>query len=426
MKLSSFLAVLVGIVVLALPAHADFTLSKWQYRAPLIAPPTESSSYAELVLTDQVYQHANASLSDLRIVRGDSTEIPYVLVTDSTREKDEVSSVRIYNKGVLKGDSTQFMVDIGREGFLHNQLQLLTNSHNFTREVEVSGSTDGNTWLQLEPKGRIYDFTIPAAAGSPGSSVNETTLRYPETTNRYLQVRIVDKGEVPLSIVGAQVRRQTSSAAKRVQYPASVNSQTQDAGHQASVVTVDLGAKGLPTHELQLGVTETNFQRSVSLEGSDDLKLWRIVEQGDVIFSYQTPKFTGNKLSVQYPESNYRYLRLTVFNHDNAPLAIISAQAQGFVRTLVFEQSASAPYSLYYGNAHARYPDYDLVNYIDYLDANTRVSARLGGEQGNPAFQPEKGPVVPFSEAHPSVLIVALLFVVIVIGGLLFRVLRQK
>ncbi len=426
MKFSPLFVTLLSIVGLGLPVHADFTPSQWQYRTPITASPSGSPSYVELELNDQVYQHANASLSDLRIVRGDSTEVPYVLVTDRARPQEEVMSARIFNKGVLKGDSTQLSIDIGRSGVLHNQLRLLTNSHNFTREVEVSGSNDGSTWLQLEPHGRIYDFTLSPAGGSPGTVAQDTILRYPETTYQYLQVRIIDRGEEPISVIGAEVRRQTSSAAKRIEYPSSLIDQTQDTVHRASILTFDLGAKGLPTDQLSLAASGTNFQRQVALEGSDDQKQWNVVEQRDVIFSFSTPKFTGSKLMVQYPESNYRYLRLTVFNNDNAPIAIQSARAQGSVRTLVFEWTPSVPHTLNYGAPRARYPEYDLANYVDYLDANARTIARLGDEQLNPAFQPEKGPVVPFTEQHPSVLIVALLLVVIVIGVLLFRVLREK
>lgn len=421
-----FLALaLISVGLLATVVHADFTSSQWQYRAPIVVT-TQSGKAAsvELVLNDVVYQHANNTLSDLRIMR-DVTEVPYVMTKSAPRRQQEVYRARIFNKGSVPGESTTFMVDVGSNGIFHNQLHIDTTSHNFTRQVEVRGSTDATNWVVLERAARVYDFTIDNTSASRGSSVQETTVYYPETTYRYLQINIIDRGEAPLVIGGAQIRREVSVPAKRVPYATTIVEQHEDPEHQATVLAVDMLARGIPTDQMNLDIAGGNFQRSVALEGSDDQKQWSPVLFRDAIFSFDTSKFSGSKTTIDYPESHYRYFRLTIFNKDNAPLQVRSVLAQGYIRTLVFEGTPTTAYTLYYGNPKARYPEYDLEKYIDYMDSTVRHGATVGNEQLNPEFKAPPVPVVPFTERYPGLLLATLLLMVLVIAGLLVKVLKS-
>lgn len=73
------------------------------------------------------------------------------------------------------------------------------------------------------------------------------------------------------------------------------------------------------------------------------------MQGSEVIYAYNTPKFVGNKFSLRYHESTFRYFRLTILNEDNPPLPIDGARAYGFLRKLIFPASSGRTYRLYYG-----------------------------------------------------------------------------
>ena len=86
-----------------------------------------------------------------------------------------------------------------------------------------------------------------------------------------------------------------------------------------TVDSQDLATTGLPTDRLTLGTGDTNFHRRVTLEGSLDGEIWRSISGSGEVYAFETPKFTGSKLRVDYPEVTYRYLRLSIHNQDDAP-----------------------------------------------------------------------------------------------------------
>ena len=159
----------------------------------------------------------------------------------------------------------------------------------------------------------------------------------------------------------------------------------------------------------------------MALEGSNDKEKWQIVEFRDVIFSFSTPNFTGSKLSIDYPESNYRYYRITVFNRDDKPITIAGVEATGLLRKLIFNYDPAKSYKLYYGNSSARYPQYDIEALFPYLDISFLPKVALSTEELNPGFKEIVPPPKPLSERLPWLLPSVLAFVVLVLGGLITK-----
>jgi hypothetical protein len=60
----------------------------------------------------------------------------------------------------------------------------------------------------------------------------------------------------------------------------------------------------------------------VTLEGSKDAQVRESLQISDALYDYDTPRFVETQLSVTYPETTTRYLRLTVHNEDNPALNI--------------------------------------------------------------------------------------------------------
>ena len=416
------LIVLLAAVVLAgypLLALADFSVSDWQYVKSITLPPAWGEAMlAEVVVDSQVFAQANKGLGDLRIVRDGAEEVPYQLAITRGGSRRTSHKGLIQDLGNLPGRHTELVIDLGQPGLLHNEVEIFTTSKNFQRKVELESSNDGESWLTVSQGVEIYDFTV----AKRNFNARNTRVQYTESTARYLQVRIINGGEAPLAITGASAASLVEEEPLRTEYAAQIIDRGEDSTKGISRLTVDLATPALPTDRLTLDIGETNFHRRVTLEGSLDGESWRAISGSGEVYAYETPKFTGSNLLVDYPEVTYRYLRLSIHNKDDAPLAVDEAAASGLQRRLIFQPTLGATYGLYYGNAEARQPSYDLERFLPYLETDNLPGAELGEQRNNAQFA---RPEPPFSERFPWLITLGVAAVATVAGLLLFGVLRQ-
>jgi len=199
-------------------------------------------------------------------------------------------------------------------------------------------------------------------------------------------------------------------------------SQSVDPTRRVSLIVVDLGVPGVPTSRLAVRNQQVNFYRAVSLEGSEDAQTWSPVQDAGALYSYDTPRFVGSQLSVSYPETTRRYLRLTVHNEDNPPLDIQDVEVYGFTRKLLFPAGPGGSYQLYYGNPRARAPTYDLERFLPYLETEGLPVAILEAQSDNPEFQ---APRPPLSERLPWLIPLVVGVAALAVGLLLLGVVRQ-
>jgi len=396
---------------------ADFDIKKWKYQKEIKVKNIFSPTYVLLPLDNQVFENAKSNLSDIRIIADDKEEIPFKLLVEKEYYRKEFYPAKILNLGFIPGEHQSFIVDLQKEGILHNQIKILTASKNFKREVVIEGSNDQENWFVLNDKGKIYDYSPPLYEFVQ----RETTINYPESTYRYLKIKIILKGEKPLKIVGAEVYKIERRPAKKVNYSAKIIDKGVNEKYKTSFIIVDLKHKGLPSNSLKIKTPDFNFSREVALEGSNDKKTWKVIKHRDIIFSFSTPKFTGSKLEIDYPESNFRYLKLTIFNKDNKPINITEVSVSGILRKLLFKYEPPKTYKLYYGNPKPYFPEYDIEALFPYLEIKELPQATLGNQIKNPLFEEILPPPPPFTERYPWLLPLVLIIIVLILLWLIIR-----
>jgi hypothetical protein len=400
-------------------AVADFTLQDWRYaRAIQVPTGLAQEGLVEAPLDREVFNRAAGGLADLRVVEEPTVEVPYHLVVERGRQERRSFPVSIRDLGHVPGQHSSFVADLGRSDVLHNEIEILTSSQNFQRTVTVEGSADGQAWAVLQEASPIFDFTLREA----GFTSRHTRVQYPESTARYLRVRIANQGEAPLSLQGALVRSVQDTPARETAYPVDITSQSVDTGRRVSIVVIDLGLGGIPTSRLSVQTSQVNFYRTASLAGSPDGQGWQPLQTSGALYSYDTPRFVGSQLDISYPESTHRYLRLTINNEDNPPLSIEDVNVYGVSRKLLFPARPGASYHLYYGNPRAGAPSYDLERFLPYLDTQGLPVAALGPQRDNPAFVV---PLPPLSERLPWLIPLVVGAAALVVGLLLLGVVRQ-
>lgn len=410
------LSVLIGtFFTFALVALADFDIERWEFRSG-VRGGGGGGDFVVLQLPSEFFSALKSDLSDLRVISEDG-EVPYVAAVEGeTSSRISVSS-RFFDLSSVPGEDTTFIVDIGQSGVFHNSVTIDTSSENFRRAVEIQGSDDRQSWRTLQTRGQIFDFTVrdPRLV-----NVKVTTVLYPESTVRYLRVIVYDRGDAPLRINNVRVARDVKTEAHESVYAPEFEIVQNDADRTTDLI-IDLGADGIPHREALLTTSSTNFSRAVAIYDSDDKENWRL-RSHSYIFAIDTQKFRGTNLGFRYPESNKRYLKLSIINQDDRPIIVGGVTLSGVVRSILFGYDPAKEYHVYLGNPQARRPRYDIEKIAQYVEQPSLPRVSAGPVDKNPSFIPIK---LPLTERSPYVLPTVLGLVVVVLAFLLLRLVMR-
>ncbi|MDO8593975.1 MAG: DUF3999 family protein [bacterium] len=399
--------------------RADFTVAKWQHERPITLPSLGGSEYVRLKL-DRAVAAGSTGYKDVRVLQG-NREVPYQFSAETAEIRAQYLSSQVIDTVVDSAGRLQFILDVGKNGTLHSRIHIEIDSKNYKRQVSVFASANllphsSASWNLLTDKGYIFKFSDPVTKFTTDSG----EVPYPQNTSRYLRVVIENGPEGALSLTSGSVFRYEISSAKEETetLPADV---LQKKENQTTEVIFDLGAAGIPTNKVTLSIADRgNFSRSAHLFGSVDATSWSRVGQG-YLSAIDTPKFIGSNLSIEYPESTYRYYKVSVQNFDDAHLQIGNkVEVTHIIRTVVFEATPNTAYTLYYGNPLAYTPQYDLSRYFEYLETTSLPEARLGVESVNPEYVAPLPPVVPFTDRNKVLLNVTLALLCLIIAAFVF------
>jgi len=169
------------LLFLVFTCFADFTKSQWQFSKP-VETTTRDNGYLRVSIDGEVYRHAMPSLADLRLVDDLGKETPYSIYAQRESTTVESYEPKIFNRALLPGAYSTLTLDFEQETE-SNTLVLKTSSRNFKRRVEIAGSNDRKQWLVLKADGYIFDF-------SGEQKIHLTTIKYPDSKYRYLQVKV--------------------------------------------------------------------------------------------------------------------------------------------------------------------------------------------------------------------------------------------
>jgi Protein of unknown function (DUF3999) len=408
----------IAIAVIALlglvsTVSADFSQKEWRvYKEIRLPSGIDSTTLLRVSLDAEVFATSTADLHDLRLVDINNKEVPYLLITNRDDIQSSLLAPRILNKGSVPGESTSFVLDFGTS-VLHNQVTIDINNElkNYRKKVQIYGSVDMGKWQLLADNQIIYDY-------SKDYPVRNTTVSYPESTYRYVLVKIIDTESAPVQVLGASARRDVYTSGSRLSYTPSF--ETAVVGKSTEIVA-DFGQQGILADRAVILTDSKNFERAVNVYSSVDKKTWNYVG-GDGIYRYKTRELSGDKTSVAYGGSGARYIKLIILNQDNQPLNVTGVLFSGYTRAVAFLAEPQSAYRLFYGNEKAGYSLYDLAQIYRNFKADEFMSGALGEEHLNGEYVP---PVIPLSERKPWILGVMLGIVAVLLGLVIFRVVKK-
>ncbi len=371
-----------------------------------------SPGYVFFNIPPQVYDKANPSLSDLRIVTKDNKEVPYVIWSNTKTSERKKIETQTLNTSYIPQSYTTFTLDIGDSGIRTNSIVITTKSTDFVRRVTIEGSPDNKTFFVLKKDDYIFDLTGE-------HKIKNLTVSYPTTDYRYLKVTIWDDGGQPLLDPGGDIYLASDNKGESVVLPSFMRKEEKKSSNTTEI-TIDLSFKNLPSSSVAFSIPDKNFKREVRVLSSNvDDPTKYTGDYVSTIYDITTPRFGRVSTVVEYPELQARYLKLIIQNENDPPLAITDVSVGGVPRKITFSSQPGQDYILYFGNPRAKAPSYDIEELFSYIDRNSIIPVTLGAIVRNPGYIP--GAELPFTERYPWILWGAIVLMIAVLGGITVR-----
>jgi hypothetical protein len=192
----------------------------------------------------------------------------------------------------------------------------------------------------------------------------------------------------------------------------------------ASTRTIRL-QKVVDHKENNTNITLTNIDRlkisSIKLTIPENhQRHYRILEDGRQITSGELTKLqlqdtNINRTTIQLPRpTNAAIIVIQIDNRDDRPLTIEDVRVDYKLDKVVFENTDSGPYTLYYGNPQAPKPSYDIERFRNHIENEPQDIVTLGKQVLFPAPDEEDPPRLDL--LFNIVIVIVSLFLVLLLG----------
>jgi len=397
---------------------AGFEVRDWKFEAAIRLPAEISSpQFVRLTLPDWVLANAREDLFDLRVINASETEIPYLIQKAETRTFQSTLPTSIINRGVDPGRYEQIVCDLGARTEVSNQVILYTQAENFVRKTDIAASADGQKWIIIRSGAYIFDQRDQTR------HLRNLLVSYPESTYRYLKIMVWFDNGPPLNLTGAEVRREESTQFQPETAQAHIVRREEDPERKTTDLIVETAMGKQHFEECFLGISEGNFERSVTVAYKDYRGAWVNAGSGS-IHRFTVGPALDESLMVQVHDLNQKQFRIRIWNYDSPPLSIRSVTLRRMPRFLIFNGTPGEQYRMFFANPEGERRDYDLGRAMGRLDLQKLPQASLERMAANRAFSP-RPQEKPWTERHPGLIWAALALGVLLLAGMLFKTVRN-
>ncbi|MGB6776056.1 MAG: hypothetical protein WBE45_16940 [Terriglobales bacterium] len=361
-----------------------------------------------LVIDPPIWAHANAGLSDLRLL-ADDEQVPYSLSEEQASSSTQVREARILNLG-LRAGRTEFDLDLGNDAE-YNQVQLRIKATNFVAAATADGRDVVTVAGRKLSTSTLYDF-------SRESLGNNFALRVPLSTFRYLHVSITP-AIAPNDVTGASTSVHRETQAKWV---SSGQCHAPEQVEPNTKIACDLDP-GAPVGRILFTIPPdlVNFRRTVNIVDPQGVSLCvgsiSRIKMKNGTHEVVTEVATED-LALSFCNVKARSVVLEIENADNKPLLIEKAEPQSLERRIYFDPAARSAIKLYYGDEMLTAPEYDYARF--FQKQPDEVEAVLSPERANPYYT-GRPDARPWSEQHKWVLWTAMLLAMAVLAILALK-----
>lgn len=358
---------------------------------------------------------AKTPFADLRVVTDRKEEIPWQIVLRRPEKRREEILSQMRNLSLTENGETWLELLVEKQEARVNAVEIITPDTDFSRQVQVLGSPDGNAWNTLRKDGVIFDITR-------GEKLRHTRITFPHAIFRHLALKIANGDAQPLTISGVKVLQESDSQGQTYTIHGTTEKSEINASRQENSLVIRMNSV-FPLERLIITTAERNFQRSVEVQVKRGTGNWARWAQG-TIFSFDTATMRESQLAIDMPEVSTREFRLVFKNLDSPPLSVTNVTGEGYRRLLVFKQQADRKLYLFWGNPLAQQPQYDLSGLIARQKIDEIPIVYLSQARPNTKFAGNNARL-PFTERYKYLLYVVVVLAIASLVFLQYRVFRR-
>jgi hypothetical protein len=407
------------------PAAAD--LSAFEFYSELDLPAQSAATYFDFVLPVSVFDGARYDLGDVRLYTADGEEVPFALRIRREGKDSQPITASEFNRTHAEDGTAELTLDLGEEGYEHNEVEIRTAGDNFRRRATVEGSSDQENWRLLAEE-NLLKFDLP----EPEKDVDEHTLVYPASRFRYLRIRVhpdpvvdADRDTESVIINEAAVTRMVVLPGEYLITPAKLSEREPVRANgriPGSAWRISLGGNNIPCEKLLVEIANAEFNRNYEIQPlppdvTNEMVVWGTAYSGGT-----WKRVAGEKvepMTAEFPVGSVASrLKLTITDHANQPLSVTGVKFSAPVRQIVFasSQNLKGPLRLYFGNPAALPPEYDFARNLPPKLESQPERLKLLPRESNPSYIP---PPKALTERWPWLIYVVLSGVSLALGGII-------
>jgi len=405
-------AVTFAALALLAAAPLPHAWTNWRYSRAIELPLTDAKRLAGIIVPQEVYSHAQAGLSDVRLIDDTGAEVPYAQFAREGSANTVALSATLLENSFAPGRYTQMVFDLRQQTPFHNSVRIETAEPDFIEWVHVEASDDARVWRIVQERAPIFRFRKEAREGTQ-------TVHYSENNARYLRIHILD-GERQFPASRAEVFYHTAAPAEETPIAANIESDHSGSASQTAW-RIDVGTLAPSIRAARFAVGPAEFSRNVEVSASDDGVEWTQVANGQIYrFRQENTVEEQLRVPVRYAVSG-RYLRVAVLNDNDPALPGVTLTLLMAPQHIVFEQQPQRSYRLLYGQSLARTPQYDLERRLDRKQEDAATIGQVGAEEENSDYSDPR----PWTEKNTYFLWIVMGIAVLLIGYSAIRSLRK-
>ncbi len=319
-------------------------------------PQVDTSGYYHIFLPPQLTSQLNHKFSDIRLYSSDSTEIPYIRLSEDEIYKTAKSSALkiLQNDYKRQKKYTQLLIHNNNLLDINNLVLVVQNPQNSEAWLTITGSNDLKNWNVLKNNTRY----MPEYSDSTTAQIRIDDL--PESKFEYYRIFLYDYNKVVFNVkkvLNFDIAEHTINYIE-IPNPSFVQDDTSESNLTIVRIFFD---KPQYVDKIKFDISEPeNYLRKAEIAKKDSISGKRIrlqfYDQNQKEF-YLCSDSTNELLLSRYYAKN---LYLVVTNNDDNPLKFSNIRVYQQKEYIVAYLEKSTDYVILYGNPNVPPPIYDL------------------------------------------------------------------
>jgi hypothetical protein len=318
----------------------------------------ESGLY-KIALSPELKHYMTANLRDTRILDSSGREVPYAIASEALRKsKSDFVEYKIVSQKHLKTYSEIIIHNANKDKI--SNIAFNINNTDAYKYCAIEGSEDMKQWYSVSTRQEL------SVAYNQAYTNTYKCIYFPINNYSYFRLLVDDWEAQPLKINSAGYFKNSVIGGKlnEVMFASKI---TEDAASKKTKIQLSFSNNQL-IHRIDFKIESPRLylrRATIYANREQQTKRHKTESYREVLSSFLL--CSDSSLMIDVPSLNEKEIFIEIENKDNPALDIESIQCKQLASYLVCDLSANNKYSLNFGNAALKMPEYDLHNFVSAI-----------------------------------------------------------